>query len=344
MSNKLVTWLVFLLMAVFCIVTCRQNSLLKSQLQDQGKKFSLLSQNAASTQSKSNLGSMNRILTKIEKELQSADSLSYSTIKSIADLSQSLKPYRYLKGDSLSQKKWSPERGQLLLALTNMDIDTSDLLRIFFKVSFANADLAKADLRGAFLRGIDLENANLAEADLRQVNLVEANLMRANLRQANLDYASLRKMNLKRANLEWAELNETDLRNSNLDGANLSNAKIRKSDLRNTRIMWAKLNGVNLENSNLKNGSFFWSDFRKGNLKKVDFSGADIRRTYLAEANLDEANFTNTKLDKVEVATKNWFEKLKNLQVIGLDSIHKKYQINRISDGISDYKLAILKK
>ena len=54
------------------------------------------------------------------------------------------------------------------------------------------ADLSKANLREADLRGADLSGANLSGADLRWANLSGANLSRADLRWADLSRADLR--------------------------------------------------------------------------------------------------------------------------------------------------------
>ena len=51
------------------------------------------------------------------------------------------------------------------------------------------ADLSEANLRGAYLYGVDLRGANLYEADLRGANLYGANLYGANLYRAYLDNA-----------------------------------------------------------------------------------------------------------------------------------------------------------
>jgi hypothetical protein len=55
-----------------------------------------------------------------------------------------------------------------------------------FSLAVLAAVKAKADLRGADLRGADLRWADLRGADLRWANLREANLRWADLREANL--------------------------------------------------------------------------------------------------------------------------------------------------------------
>ena len=57
--------------------------------------------------------------------------------------------------------------------------------------NLCRADLREADLRGADLYGADLCRANLCEADLRGANLRHTNLCHANLRGADLEGANL---------------------------------------------------------------------------------------------------------------------------------------------------------
>ena len=87
------------------------------------------------------------------------------------------------------------------------------------------ADLERANLYGADLRGANLERANLYGADLERANLYGADLRGANLERANLYGADLRGANLERANLYGA-----DLRGANLYGANLYGADLRGAD------------------------------------------------------------------------------------------------------------------
>ena len=80
-----------------------------------------------------NLGPLLRsLLEDMGNELKQSPSrvLSDSSITRIADLSAALKPYRYIKGDSLSEQVHSPERGQLLQALVLMNIDSGIFTKI----------------------------------------------------------------------------------------------------------------------------------------------------------------------------------------------------------------------
>ena len=73
----------------------------------------------------------------------------------------------------------------------------------------ARADLSGANLRRAYLgradlRGADLSGANLSRAYLRGADLRDADLSGANLRRANLHEADLRDANLSGADLDYS--------------------------------------------------------------------------------------------------------------------------------------------
>jgi len=84
--------------------------------------------------------------------------------------------------------------------------------------------------------GVGLIPARI-RANLSRADLSEANLRGANLYRANLIGADLRGANLYRANLSEADLSEADLRGADLRGANLYRANLSEADLR-----WAKWN------------------------------------------------------------------------------------------------------
>jgi hypothetical protein len=92
------------------------------------------------------------------------------------------------------------------------------------------ADLAKVDLRNAYLGRIQLSNAKLSSAKLDGANLNQANLDEAKLDGANLDgaklvFASLRNADLKNAKLRNADIS-ADLDGAKLNGADIANAKL----------------------------------------------------------------------------------------------------------------------
>lgn len=91
-------------------------------------------------------------------------------------------------------------------------------------VRLKRAQLAHADLHGAFLLRSDLQCANLESARLEAAILRETNLHGSDLRHARIDGADLFSADLSGADLRDASLSATFLKRANLCGADLSTA------------------------------------------------------------------------------------------------------------------------
>jgi uncharacterized protein YjbI with pentapeptide repeats len=253
------------------LLLVNQNELLQNQNQ--------LIKNQMSLEEASRRGTlvmlMSNIFDKVDREIEAqkekikvvTDStkfkLSQSLIGQIAALSQAFKPYRFMDGDTLINKPLSPERGQLLVTICGLPLDTSTISKIFNRTTFESADLREANLTDFSLKGVNLGMADMSRARLVNVNLFHANLYKARLNHADLTFAKL-----SRANLRWADLREAflimadlnnailyraNLRKANLDMANLSDAYLGYADLKEAFFNRAVLSGSDLNNANLSN-------------------------------------------------------------------------------------------
>jgi uncharacterized protein YjbI with pentapeptide repeats len=136
-------------------------------------------------------------------------------------------------------------------------------------IDLHEANLAKADLRGANLEGVNLAKANLKGADLMRANLWRANLKEAKLELDEFKRANLCGAYLKGANVVYANLENANLEKANLWRANLENANLRKANLCGAYLMEANLLGADLEGAKLE--------------------GADLRQTKNLPISKDEA-------------------------------------------------------
>ena len=93
----------------------------------------------------------------------------------------------------------------------------------------------RADLKEAYLSGVDLSGADLRKANLEGADLEGAELRGAYLEGANLDGAYLEGANLEGADLEGAELREANLSGADLEEANLEGADLREANLSGVR-------------------------------------------------------------------------------------------------------------
>ncbi|HLF63877.1 MAG TPA: pentapeptide repeat-containing protein [Saprospiraceae bacterium] len=322
----------------------RQNVLFNIQTQNQRTRIAQQSELIESVRKSSLIYLMANILDKIDDELKHDRNrkLSDATIARIAALSYSLKPYTSFEGDSMSKQKLSPERGQLLLALSKMNIDSVSLHSIMLQATFAAADLSGADLREADLKWTDLRGADLQDATLQAVNLHEADLMTANLWGADLSKADMTGVNLRRADLRWADLSEANLHKAILNGALFTSAQLRKTDLRESSLEWADLSGAFLNEVNLSGANMTGASLIKTHLIESDLSEANLHAANLSEAILTGADLTGASLIHVIVSEKNWFVQLDTWEVKGGKEILATYQI--VDKSSKDQPRYILEK
>jgi uncharacterized protein YjbI with pentapeptide repeats len=297
------------------------------------------------------------LLDKVDIELENNPKriLSEETIARIAALSYSLVSHMPIKSDSVPEKILSPERGQLLLMLCKMNIDSGSLKKILLQTSFEDAELRDADLKDADLRLADLKGADLKGANLEGGNLKEAEMRSANLWGANLTDAKLDKANLTTADMRWSVLNGVDFKTADLHGADMSSAQLRKADFTDADLQWVEFTGAILHEANLSNTNLASTNFTKAQLENSILNGANLTSSHLNEANLTGANLTGanmsgtnmaganmsqTELNGVILIDKNWLTRLTEWNVTGAKEIQNRYKIiDESSKNKSQYRL-----
>jgi len=295
-----------------------------------------------------------QVITTAELEVTSSPtrSLSDDSIDKIAAISYSLKPYHRLSEDTLSSLPLSPERGEILVLLSALNIDTNSLRSIYLRTSFEGADLTDANLRGAYLRDIDLQHASLKNANLDGVELSGANLTGAHLWGISLNNSRCIGTKFRRCNMQWAELNNSVLTHADFSSSNLSSSKLRNSDLDHALIEWAVLDDAFLDNSKVRGVSLLGSRLHRAHLKglvapnisfrRTDLKDADLSNAYIIKANLDEikldnTNMTGTSLDSAIVKDLNWLESLSEYNVRSSQQIQGQYKIVQQPSGEQTY-------
>ena len=296
----------------------------------------------------SGLGSLlSDMLKKVEDELKQNPKrqLSEGTIEQIKSLSYTFKPYKYVDGDSLMKRKVSPERGQLLLMLSGMHMDSVSFNKILGTISFAGADLRQADLKGAHLRGVDLSGADLQGADLSGAELEGANLKTANLWGANLQQAHLHEANVIRADLRWANLNGADLHQADLHESDLTSAQLRKVDMHGAILQWADFTSAFLNESDLTGADMFRVTLRRAQLPGTNLSNANLTLANLVEANLNGTNFQGANLNDIVIGQQDWLSRLDVWKIPDAKSIQDSFKIvDETSTGVHLYQLKKIKK
>ncbi len=192
---------------------------------------------------------MSNIMDKMGEELKAPNNkkntLSDALIGRIVSLSQALRPYRYLENDQLIKQPLSPERGQLLISLTNSALHESTYEQIFEKADFSYADLKHANFDGNYMNSIELSFANLEGATFRNSILEYANLEGANLQEVEFAETYMNGIKLNAAKLQKSHLHNVKMRNANLKKADFRNAEI-SGDFRYSIIDSIRLDGIKI--------------------------------------------------------------------------------------------------
>ncbi len=339
-------WLLFAIFivlggAVSSLLIYQQNRFYKDQIRQQNEKIDQQLALLEAARQSNLIVLNNQLLADINAELASKPdrSLSKETISRIAALNYSFKPHRYLEKGRLSEQKLSPERGQLLVILSGLNMDTSSFNQVKQQTSFNYADLRGADLSGVDLSGADLKWANFKDADLSKANLNQADLNEAYLWGTNLRKANLQKATLEKANLQWADLVEANLNRANMNGVKMRSAKMTRADLRGATITYADLSSTFLNEAVLTNADLSFTNLSSANLSIAVLKEAVMKTTNLSSTVLDKANMQGVNLRWGVIDVENWFEKLENWQVKGKDDIQKRYNVIPDEAGLGNYRL-----
>lgn len=295
---------------------------------------------------------MANVLDKIDEELKEAErqnkprQLSPQLIGRISSLSQSFQPYRFLENGVMTTEPKSPERGNLLLAIINSNLDTFTLSFLFRRTNFRFANLSGANIGESYLWYIDLKGANLLGTNLIKTKLCSAKLNGADLRAAHLTLADLRAADLRladlktayligadlkaadlsRADLRAADLHGVDFRKAKLLGANFGGAKLREANLSGVYLLEVNFREANLELANLREAYLEQTNFSKANLKSTDLSETDLSWSDMSGANLQYANLRDAYLGQANLSEAN-FKWVKNLTLEQLEKTKTLYQI-----------------
>jgi uncharacterized protein YjbI with pentapeptide repeats len=139
-------------------------------------------------------------------------------------------------------------------------------------LSFEEADLREATLKGmrltnCILRDARLESADFSNAVMRMCDLDGVRADSANFSHARLENSTARGARFDNVSFEAAVLTDTDFSRSSLRDANLAGVQ----------ASGAAFRGADLSRANLRNASLVDADFRGADLTDADLEGADLR-------------------------------------------------------------------
>lgn len=279
------------------------------------------------------------VLDKVDAELgkSPAKSLSEAAISRIVALSYALKPYRILEGDTLATNPLSPERGQLLLSLVNMEMDSSSFSKIKHKANFENADLQGANLSGKNLSGMNLRRSKLKDAVLDSANLNNVDLTYANIWGASLKGTRLIGADLVRADLRWAVFTETELNEANLNGADLGNARLTNVDMTGATFRYGISVAAIIDHSNLRGVDLLVTNLARSRITNTNLSESNLRLVNFADAYLESIDLKDTR-----VGQSNWSKVIEEWHYNGELDATLTYKI--VEDSSKRFEAAFLLK
>jgi uncharacterized protein YjbI with pentapeptide repeats len=176
-------------------------------------------------------------------------------------------------------------------------------------IELGEANLERADLSRAKLRGANLTHSELSRAILRGINLVGARLadvfaIRTDFHGADLSQADLSRGRFTAARFTKAILNAVSAAGADFQRANLNGASFCLADLRRADFRAASLVNTDFQDANLQGADLSELVLKRANLRGADLSGSDLRRcdleglvlpsSQLKGANLAHACLTGT--------------------------------------------------
>lgn len=142
------------------------------------------------------------------------------------------------------------EEAKNVIAAILRDMETCALQKVLADSLAYAPSLAKADLQNT-----NLENVYWG-ADRRQVNLASADLYRAKLMRASLKGANAERTVFYGADLSGSKLTKANLQGANFRGATLKKCSFNGSDLRKATLDEADLDGATFQGATLAGATF----------------------------------------------------------------------------------------
>lgn len=170
-------------------------------------------------------------LTYKENNLKYEFKLSDELISRIVAISKAFEPYSKIDSSgSLSNELISPERGQLLIALTGVQLDSLSSSKIFKTSNFDFANVGDHVFRTKYLNGLKLNNANLSGSIFKNTQLIEVEISNSDLSYCKFKNCSFStKGDSYYTNLKSVEMDSVnfDLLGASFESSNMNNLKCR---------------------------------------------------------------------------------------------------------------------
>ncbi len=305
----------------------RQNDLFSVQNKRIDQQTKLLEASRRSSQ----MFIMSEVLGDLNEETKvAADSLiplSKGLIGRITSLSRAMKPYFYLKGNDMSTRDVSPERGQLLLAILTAQISRGSLGEIFSNGDFSYAELLRVELETVALWNLKLDSADFTGSLISNSYFYNCSLAGARLVSTRIFNCSFTN---NMAEDVYGYMYLTDFSNSDIRGSKFQS--FAGSDSLKFNYSW-------LSKSEFM-GAFDRSSFQSTKLLDVSlqycsFDNSDFTNAFLRISKESQGfSFTNCIMDSVRVNRQDWFDYIEDSLYAGnVDRLRDSYRIESTNDN-----------
>lgn len=312
-----------------------QNDLFKTQNERIDQQTKLLEASRRSSQ----MFIMSEVLSDLNDETRNAygDTLEISRglIGRISALSRSMKPYYFLEDSLIIDKKISPERGQLLIALLSVRISEDQLSEII-----DNGIFDYAELEGITVRNKDLTDIKLNEAKLSRSVFLNTILDVDGLGGANLTDCQFVDCSIKHAP---GAINGANFANSLFESGEISSQELetREVDFSHSTFHEILIKGQ-FSSSSFKEVRFLNSTMEGVDFFSCDFSGS----TFWFSDESGRIDFhENCILDSVEVPNGTWFDFIKDRSMSrNYKRLISTYKIDSLHHGENSYSYYLVRK
>lgn len=215
----------------------KQNELIEKQnkfIDSQTKRLDQQTYLQESSRRSSSMFLFSNIMNKIDEELKIKENLkrhlSNELIASIISLSHSLKPYKYLKNDKLSEYI-SPERGQLLTFLINARLSSENYSNILKEGDFTFSEIKNIEFKNINLNEVNLEGSSIENVKFIDCSILNLNLFNTKVKDLNFEHCNIIEFRSK-----YSSQKNIKLLNSNISVLSYDNCFVNSFILKNSFI------------------------------------------------------------------------------------------------------------
>lgn len=218
---------------------------------------------------------MSSLLDEMDAEIQrEGGRLTDVLIARIAGLTQSLKPYRFLENDALTEKALSPEKGQLFLNIVLAEMSRASRSALFKRANFGYSDLQGAELHLLRIGEVRMPYSRLGDARVFNTEWENADLTGTDLTNSWLEDGKFTQCFLTGIDATFSYWSGIRFGNCHLSGSTWENALLTDVDFYQTDLSGSRWDNAVLTGCTFGEGT---------DASTADWNGAIVPADWFAE-------------------------------------------------------------